>query len=62
MDTTTIQESAAAILARAREREERVAAATPRIDYERMKWVRPKQKAALTRACKSGTDPRTGPT
>jgi len=31
-----------------------VAAATQRIDYERMKRVRPMQKAALTRARKSG--------
>ena len=54
MDTTTNHDTAAAILARARTREGSVAAATPRIDYARMNRVRPQQKAALTRAVKSG--------
>jgi len=54
MDTTTNHDTAAAILARARTREDRVATGTTRIDYERMSRVYPRQKAALTRARNSG--------
>lgn len=42
------------VLAEARARAARRDAARPRIDYDRMKRVFPKQKAALTRATNSG--------
>lgn len=45
---------AEAILSRARAREAARDAARPRIDYARMNRIGPAQKAALTRAVKSG--------
>lgn len=47
-------DSARRILARARERGDRRAAATPRVDYDALNKMVRRQRAALTRAINSG--------